>query len=104
MPYQDCAHAMPAAPMSYRPAFKTPNDRLCRLQVEADICPSVLLRVLDLLARHALVPLTITSERHDDHLWLEVAVDDLPERAAGILLGNVEAMVKVREARLVLPG
>ncbi len=104
MPHQDCARAISSAPTLYRPVRKTPNDRLCRLQVEAEICPNVLLRVLDLVSRHALVPLTITSERRDDHLWLEVAVDGLPERAAQILLGNVEAMVKVRDARLVLPG
>lgn len=104
MSHHDCARAVPAAPTAYRPTAKTPNDRLCRLQVEADICPSVLLRVLDLVSRHALVPLTITSERRQDHLWLEVAVDGLPERAAEILLGNVEAMVKVRDARLMLPG
>jgi hypothetical protein len=87
------------------PACKAPRDRILRLHVEAELCPQVMLRVLDLLSRQALLPLAIAAERGDDHIRMEIDLegDLLSEPRDALLIDKVEAIVMVRGARLESP-
>lgn len=100
---QSCFHdgrAVASASARFPRASKAPRDRLTRLEVEAEICPQVLLRTLGLIAQHSLVPLTIDFEQRDAGLWFEIEVEGLRDNQAATLLSRVETLVMVRSARL----
>lgn len=56
---------------------KVPRDQIACLEVTADHCPQVLLRVLGLIARHGAIPHGILFERDQSSLRIEVEVDAL---------------------------
>jgi acetolactate synthase regulatory subunit len=93
------------APHALSVVPKVPRERLIRLDVEADLCPQVLLRVLGLVAQQWLIPLTITARSASDSIAIEVELDGaaLSAERAEVLLYKIEAIVSVREARLTAP-
>jgi hypothetical protein len=83
---------------------KVDRDRIARLEVEADHCPQVLLRVLGLIAQRSIIPFTIVASRSDEELALSVEIEALPSHQAEALVDKVESIVMVRSARFVPSG
>lgn len=79
---------------------KTARGQLIWLQVVADHCPQILLRVLGLVARHGAIPHTIVFERRPRSLRIEVAVDALGPGTLENLAHKVGTIPTVRSARL----
>ena len=80
---------------------KIARGDLVRLQVDAGICPQVLLRVLGLISQQGLVPLNISYERQRHRLRFLIEMDGLSEHSADVLARKVESIVMVRSARLL---
>lgn len=95
---------MPSVHVAAQPTsftkFKVPRARLARLEVESELCPQVLLRVLGLLARHWVLPLSIEAVRGGDALRMTVEIETLPEPERATLVARIEAIVAVRTARI----
>lgn len=83
-------------------ASKAPRDRVLRLTVETQLCPQITLRILDLLSRQWIVPLSIAARRLPDGMTIEVelAADELIEPRDALLLAKVQEMPMVRAAAL----
>ena len=92
------AHGRRASPTPVPP--KIARERIARISVYAMLCPQLLPRVLGLVAQHALVPLTIMSQRRRTTMRLDIEVDGLPEAATAILVEKIRAIITVRSAQL----
>lgn len=84
-------------------SLKVPRERLTRLDVDAGICPQVLLRVLGLISQQGLIPLTVSTERKRRYQRFMIELDDLSEHGAAVLVKKIESIVMVRSANLVRP-
>ncbi|MBX3563606.1 MAG: hypothetical protein KF730_03410 [Sphingomonas sp.] len=90
-----------AAAPSHVPSVKVPRERVVRLAVETEICPQVLLRVLGLLAQRWIVPLTISAQRSDESMRLEVEIEVPADGDYASLVAKIEEVVMVRSARII---
>lgn len=76
---------------------KVPRERIVTLSVAADPCPQLLIRVLGLIARHGIVPLSIAAEMRETVHYVAVDIDGVSAQMKA-LLAKIEAMVTVRSA------
>ncbi|WP_327754560.1 hypothetical protein VVT58_16665 (plasmid) [Sphingobium sp. SJ10-10] len=77
---------------------KIPRDRIAVLRVKADPCMQVLLRILDLLARQGIRPLSIAANLGADRQDVTIEINVLPGGKAKSLLARIEEIIAVREA------
>jgi hypothetical protein len=94
------ANALPKQPRSQEPGWssKLVRDRLARLFVEAEHCPHVMARILDVLRESATAPLTISARRGDRFYVIEIDVDRMNDRPAQALLQKLRRIMAVRRA------
>jgi acetolactate synthase regulatory subunit len=85
--------------MNALPPLPGIRRRAC-LEVTADHCPQVLLRVLGLIARHAAIPHGILIERDQSSLRIEVEVDALAPAHLRTLNFKIEDIPTVRSSRI----
>jgi acetolactate synthase regulatory subunit len=91
------------APITAHPkpyAVKIPRDQMVRLEVEAEICPNVILRVLDILAHRSLIPFSIETARAEDGIRLAVEIEPLSGAELSMLTSKIAAIIFVRSARI----
>lgn len=71
-----------------------------RLQIEAEPCPRVLGRALELVALQQAIPLLISYTRDETLLRFEFVVDGLSRETAETLVLRTRGLVMVRKAVL----
>lgn len=87
------------APSNPSVPAKVCRERLARLEVQADHCPQVLLRVLGLFAQRSIIPLSMAASRGADEIALTVEIEAPPAEQAEALVARIESIVMVRSAR-----
>jgi len=78
--------------------LKTPRDQLFTMQIEADHCPQVLLRVLGLMTRDGTIPVSVNVTRSEDALLIAVTLDGATAERCARLKDRIEEVPTVRKA------
>lgn len=71
-------------------------------EVTGDICPSLLNRILGLLAQLDLTPLELTLRRDEQEVSIRLVQDDLEPHRAEIVAEKMRSIVTVRSVALTL--
>lgn len=79
---------------------KTPRTDLVLLEVDADDCPQVLLRVLGQISRDGSIPVTIKASRTEDGVAIAVELDRTCSIESERIAIRVRQIPTVREVRL----
>ena len=78
--------------------LKTPRDELFTIQIEADHCPQVLLRVLGLMTRDGTIPVTVAVRRTEEAILIAVELDGATAERCARLKDRIEEVPTVRKA------
>lgn len=87
-------------PTQHPTPTKTPCAELTRLDIEADDCPQVLLRVLGLVARDSTIPVTIEASRLADGIAIALELDGLTAQASELVAHRIAGFPAVRKISL----
>lgn len=79
---------------------KTPRTELALLEVAADDCPQILLRVLGLVSRDGSIPATISATRSNGGLEIAIELDRVSEVTSERIARKVAEFPAVRKVRL----
>lgn len=82
---------------------KTPSAQLTRLDIEAEDCPQVLLRVLGLVARDSTIPVTIEASRQPDGIVIALELDGLTAQASELVAHRIAGFPTVRKVSVAGP-
>ncbi|RSU30599.1 hypothetical protein CA223_15225 [Sphingomonas koreensis] len=79
---------------------KTPRAELVILQVDADDCPQILLRVLGIISRNGSIPATISATRSDDRIEIAIELDGISGSIGERIARKVAEFPAVRKVLL----
>ena len=87
-------------PTQTQHTVKTPCSDLVRLNIEADDCPQVLLRVLGLVARDGTIPVTIEAARLEEGIAIAIELDRVLVNRCESMVHRIAGIVAVRAVTL----
>lgn len=76
---------------------KPPRETLWRFEIEGSPCPQLLPRVLGVIARHDLVPVTIHYQAGARDVRLVISVEAGGDRMAALIATAMRRVMNVRE-------